>query len=202
MFRYLSHLWSSLHSKIISQALCQSWCWRSWTSSSIGRSPEPQRPTTTYHRLIAGETIGTAVKRRMVSWGNTVWCFPAKWNPGGNIWLLCISANPSVASDANSYLIFPSLWAKSCIWKTNAPLAHRYATFLCSLDVEIYVTISLGIGQLNSAPPRRDGTMARLLMAIVVVFLCCHSTKIIVNFYEAVQVILRQRWWWWWLWTI
>ena len=38
----------------------------------------------------------------------------------------------------------------------------------------------------------RDGTMARLLMAIVVVFLCCHSTKIIVNFYEAVQVILRQ----------
>lgn len=34
----------------------------------------------------------------------------------------------------------------------------------------------------------RDGTMARLLMAIVVVFLCCHSTKIIVNFYEAVQV--------------
>ena len=35
----------------------------------------------------------------------------------------------------------------------------------------------------------RDGTMARLLMAIVVVFLCCHSTKIIVNFYEAVQVI-------------
>ena len=53
------------------------------------------------------------------------------------------------------------------------------------------MTISLGIGQLNSAPPRRDGTMARLLMAIVVVFLCCHSTKIIVNFYEAVQVILR-----------
>ena len=48
----------------------------------------------------------------------------------------------------------------------------------------------------------RDGTMARLLMAIVVVFLCCHSTKIIVNFYEAVQVRIINHWQWWWCWWL
>lgn len=62
---------------------------------------------------------------------------------------------------------------------------------LTVLNFLIYRSISRATAAHNniSSAHRRDGTMARLLMAIVIVFLCCHSTKIIVNFYEAVQMV-------------
>jgi len=66
---------------------------------------------------------------------------------------------------------------------------------LAVLNFFIYRSISRATATHNniSSAHRRDGTMARLLMAIVVVFLCCHSTKIIVNFYEAVQMVQYGR---------
>ena len=61
--------------------------------------------------------------------------------------------------------------------------SQGHAQIFARDHAQIFVKYSKIISNIS-----RDGTMARLLMAIVVVFLCCHSTKIIVNFYEAVQV--------------
>ena len=149
MFRYWGHLWSSfIHSKIISQALCQSWCWRSWTSSSIGRSPEPRRPTTTYHRLIAGETIGTAVKRQMVSWGNTVWCFPIGENAIREMeswgeYLIALHFCQSLRCQGCKFLFDLPITRSQVVHLEDycSPSTSLCAIFLCSLDVEICAII-------------------------------------------------------------
>jgi len=123
--------------------------------------------------------------------------------------------------DSNGTIIFTLWWVKRFLSQVviypwlNAtelrqdPAYAKYVVFILNfvvmglvpvvmlavLNFFIYRSISRATATHNniSSAHRRDGTMARLLMAIVVVFLCCHSTKIIVNFYEAVQMVQYGR---------
>ena len=105
-------------------------------------------------------------------------------------------------TNSSTIIVYP--WLNATALRRD-PAYSKYVVFILNfvvmglipvlllsvLNFFIYRSISRATASHNniSSAHRRDGTMARLLMAIVIVFLCCHSTKIIVNFYEALQMV-------------
>ena len=105
-------------------------------------------------------------------------------------------------TNSSTIIVYP--WLNATALRRD-PAYSKYVVFILNfvvmglipvlllsvLNFFIYRSISRATASHNniSSAHRRDGTMARLLMAIVIVFLCCHSTKIIVNFYEALEMV-------------